>query len=219
MARKKSGEKGATLVEAAMVFRGATTSGNLMTSKSDRERGATLVEAAIAYGLLFLTLFAVIEFGLAFKDWLSVSHASRAGARAGATFGDDPSTDILVLRNVEGTLAPIGLDPGDDVRIFEATPGGESTTYAYAPGTGCSSIVSPALPGCCDWSPCPEPGRTLYVVPTWDPADRDITAPITDRIGVEIQFTHRWVTGFFDATTDFTTSTDFQIEPQLFASP
>ncbi len=190
-----------------------------MTKGRDNDRGATIVEAAISYGLLFLALFAVFEFGLAFKDWLSVSNASRTGARAGATFGDDPNADILVLREVESTLAPIGLEPGDQVRIFDASPLGESTTYTYAPDTGCTSTVFPALQGCCDWSLCPEPGRTTYVDPIWLPADRDITAPFTDRIGVEIQFTHGWVTGFFGATTDFTTSTEFQIEPQLFAPP
>ena len=41
------------------------------------KEGQTLVEAALVYALLFLALFAVVEFGLAFKDWLSVSHAAR----------------------------------------------------------------------------------------------------------------------------------------------
>jgi len=182
----------------------------------EKERGATLVEAAIAYGLLFLALFAVLEFGLAFKDWLSVSNASRTGARAGATFGQDANADILVLREVEGTLAPIGLQPGANVTIYRANNPGPSQEYSYAPGSDCSG----GLPGCCDWTPCPEVGRTTYKNnPVWDPASRDITAPITDRIGVEIQFTHTWVTGFFGATTDFTTSTEFQIEPTEFAAP
>jgi Flp pilus assembly protein TadG len=183
------------------------------------EKGATLVEAAISYSLLLLCLFAVVEFGLAFKDWLSVSHASREGARAGSTFGDDPSADILVLRNVESTLAPIGLNTGDQVRVFNAAPGGQGTTYSYAPGTGCASTTSPALPGCCDWTPCPELGRTTYVVPLWNPQNRDITAPTTDRIGVQVRYTHTWATGLFGPTLNFTTSTDFQIEPQIFGSP
>jgi len=182
------------------------------------ERGATLVEASIAYGLLFLTLFAIVEFGMAFKDWLSVSHASREGARAGATFGQDLNADILVLRNVEATLDPIGLNAGDRVRVYRANSPdlNESTTYAFAPGTGCASNVIPALTGCCDWSPCPEFGRTTYVVPGWDPLDRDITSPDTDRLGVEVRYVHEWLTGYFGTTTDFTTSTEFQIEPQLF---
>lgn len=183
--------------------------------QSQRERGATLVEAAIVYGLLFLTLFAIVEFGLAFKDWLSVSHAAREGARAGATYGDDPTADIQILRDVERTLDPAGiLDPGLQVRIFDASPGGAGTTYTYSPNYDCSN--APPLVDCCDWTPCPEPFRTLYVVPNWNPASRDISAPQTDRIGVEVEYTHQWLTRFFLSTSDFTVATDFQIEPQVF---
>jgi hypothetical protein len=56
------------------------------------------------------------------------------------------------------------------------------------------------------------------VIPNWDPADRDVEAPTTDRIAVEIQFTHVWITGFFSPDADFTSVTDFQIEPQVFGS-
>lgn len=192
----------------------------LLRGRRSHERGATLVEAAISYALLFLTLFAVVELGLAFKDWLSVSHASRDGARAGATFGTDPNSDIQVLREVEGTLSPIGLEFGDDVRIFRANNPGPSfsTTYSYAPDTGCDedpAYAGPPLSGCCDWTPCPENGRDAYVEPIWEPKCRKIS-PTTDRIGVEIEFSHQWLTGFFADSTDFTTATDFQIEPQVF---
>jgi len=189
----------------------------MQPNRSD-ERGATLVEAAIAYSLLFLTLFAVVEFGLAFKDWLSVSQASREGARAGATFGDDPSADILVLRDVQGTMVPIGLEAGDQVRIFDAIAG-TGTTYTFAPGILSDCSNAPPLQGCCDWTPCPELGRALYQTPMWDPASRDITAPITDRIGVQILYSHKWITGFFGNDLNLNTSTDFQIEPQLFDAP
>ena len=52
--------------------------------------------------------------------------------------------------------------------------------------------------------------------PWWDPTSRDVSAPFTDRIGVEVQFSHQWITNFFFSSTDFTTATDFQIEPQIF---
>jgi hypothetical protein len=201
-----------------------SSTGKKMKKSRDRERGATLVEAAIAYGLLFLAIFAVVEFGLAFKDWLSVSHASRDGARAGATFGDNPNADILILREAEGTLAPIGLNDGDRVRVYRANGPSPSFSnpYTYRPGTGCDiapGYTGPPLAGCCDWSPCPEVGRDVYVEPIWEPQCRDISAPITDRIGVEIAYSHAWATGFFGTTTDFTTATEFQIEPQIFDNP
>jgi hypothetical protein len=131
-----------------------------------------------------------------------------------------PPTYADVNRDVERTLSPAGIASGMKVRVFEA-PNGESTLYSYAPGTGCGSNPppgDPALPGCCDWTPCPEPYRLTYIVPVWDPADRDIEAPTTDRIGVEVQFTHQWLTGYFVPSSDFTTSTDFQVEPQVFGS-
>ncbi len=190
-----------------------------MRTSGSGERGATLVEAALVYALLFIALFAIVEFGLAFKDWLSVSHAAREGARAGATYGDEPTADIQILRDVERTLAPAGLADGVRVRVFEAAPGGETQSYLYAPGTDCSdNSPGGTLVGCCDWTPCPEPFRATYTVPNWDPADRDVEAPNLDRIGVEIQFSHDWLTNYFFDSTDFTTATDFQIEPQVFES-
>lgn len=192
-----------------------------MTIRRGDDRGATLVEAAFVYALLFLALFAVVEFGLAFKDWLSVSHAAREGARAGATYGDAPEADIQILRDVERTLAPAGIAHGIEIRIFEAIPGGASNQYTYAPGTGCASNPPPGdppLPGCCDWLPCPEPYRTTYPPNPWPwpPEQRDVSAPTLDRIGVEVEFTHVWLTNYFVPSSDFTTSADFQIEPQVF---
>lgn len=196
----------------------------LMRRGRDGERGATLVEAALVYGLLFLSIFAVVEFGLAFKDWLSVSHASREAARAGATFGQDLTADIQVLDEVAATLEPIGLPEGTEVRIFKASSGGSvpkgtGTIYEYDIDYDCDAASGYSFSDCCDWDPCPEPGRPLYAPPVWDTGDRDIGAPDTDRIGVEVRFTHNWVTGFFAPTSDFTTVTEYQLEPQVFEFP
>jgi len=192
-----------------------------MRQLDSKERGATLVEAALVYTLLFFTLFAVVEFGLAFKDWLSVSHSAREGARTGATYGDDPRTNIAVLRAIDATLAPAGIAEGVRVNIFDAASG-TSDSYVFTPSTpDCTDntpVGLPPLTGCCEWSPCPEPFRDTYSQPTWTPADRDVEAPNLDRIGVEVEFTHVWLTNFILNTTDFTTSVDYQIEPQVFES-
>lgn len=192
-----------------------------MATGNKDDRGATLVEAALVYALLFLALFAVVEFGLAFKDWLSVSHAAREGARAGATYGDDPTADIQILRDVERTLAPAGIAENINVRVFDAASPGTGEDYTYTPGSDCSDntpVGLPGLVGCCDWTPCPEPFRDSYSVPGWDPSTRDVEAPDLDRIAVEVAFTHQWLTNYFVPSSDFTTVTDFQIEPQVFES-
>ena len=35
---------------------------------------------------------------------------------------------------------------------------------------------------------------------------------------MEVDFTHVWLTGYFTPDADFTASTDFQVEPQVFGS-
>ena len=46
------------------------------------ERGAALIETALIVPVVFLILFGLVDGGLLFKDYLTVSHASREGARA-----------------------------------------------------------------------------------------------------------------------------------------
>jgi hypothetical protein len=150
---------------------------------------------------------AIVEFGLAFKDNLSVGHGAREGARAGATFGTDPHANYLILREVEGVLASISVSEGLRVRIYNPLTG-QGDDYIYQQGHA----------GGCDWNPCPDPDRGLpiYVPPMWLPSTRDVSAPFTDRVGVRIDYTHHWLTNFFFTDTDFTKDVDFQIEPQIF---
>lgn len=176
-----------------------------------RESGATMVEMALVAPIIFVVIFAVLEFGLAFRDFLSVSHAARDGARAGATYGNDDAADYLILLDVESTLAAIGISDGVKVKVFDPRAPAKSTTYTYQAGFGSG----------CDWNPCPDPDRgpgPPYTQPNWNPVLRDVDAPFTDRLAVEVQFTHNWVTGFFAQTTDFAAEADFQIEPQVFGS-
>lgn len=186
------------------------------TTRRRDERGATLVEAAFVYPLLFLAIFALVEFGLAFKDWLTVSNSAREGARAGATFGADSHTDMEILRAVERTMGLAHIIDGTRVRVFDPVGSNPATTYTYSQGT---HGLSP-LPGelTCDWDPCPNPDRVLdYSAPNWLPSNRDVSAPFTERIGVEVEFTHRWLTGMImNGMSDFSSETDFQIEPQVF---
>lgn len=161
--------------------------------------------------LLLLALMAIIEFGLGFKDWLTVSHAAREGARAGATFGDNPRSDYLVLDDVEHELTAASSLSIGAVRIYNPATG-VGTDYSFTPGANCGNGY------CCDWTPCPDSDLPSppYSTPVWDPTTRDVSAPVTDRIGVRITYTHYWVTKFFASSSDFTTSVEYQIEPQIF---
>jgi Flp pilus assembly protein TadG len=53
--------------------------------RTKSELGQTMTEFALVLPLLALFLFAVIQFGIAFNNHLTVTDAARAGARAGIT--------------------------------------------------------------------------------------------------------------------------------------
>ncbi|MHB0977403.1 MAG: TadE/TadG family type IV pilus assembly protein [Candidatus Aquicultorales bacterium] len=56
-------------------------------------KGASSVEFAILMPVLILILFGIVEFGLAYRDYLSITHAAREGARLAAV-GDFSETEI-----------------------------------------------------------------------------------------------------------------------------
>jgi hypothetical protein len=52
--------------------------------RSKRENGQTMVEFALVLPILLMLLFGVIQFGIAFNNYLAVTDAVRAGARQGS---------------------------------------------------------------------------------------------------------------------------------------
>ena len=48
------------------------------------ERGQTLTEFAIVLPILVVLLFGIIQFGIAFNNYVTITDAGRAGARVGA---------------------------------------------------------------------------------------------------------------------------------------
>ena len=77
--------------------------GFVMTRHQDD--GAAAVEFALVAMLLFTLLFAVIQFGYTFFEYVSVAHAAREGVRWAALGADE---DTVVARAL---AASPGLDP------------------------------------------------------------------------------------------------------------
>lgn len=70
------------------------------------ERGAVAVEFALLLPLLITLLVGIIQFGLAFNTKLSLTHATREGARA-EIVGQDPVDAVL------DAATSVDLNPGD----------------------------------------------------------------------------------------------------------
>ena len=71
---------------------------------NDRDRGAVMVEMAIVVPIFILLVFGMLEFGLAFKNKLTMSHAANAATRRATVLGNDARADIEILEAFEEGL-------------------------------------------------------------------------------------------------------------------
>lgn len=99
------------------------------------ERGQALVEFALVLPLFALLLFAIVQFGITFNHYLSVTDAVRAGGRQAAVGRFTPApTDatIAAVRRASPNLdqeslqvaviAPAGWTRGADVTVTASYP-------------------------------------------------------------------------------------------------
>jgi Flp pilus assembly protein TadG len=105
------------------------------------ERGVALVEAAIVTPLLLMLVFGIIEFGLLFKDSLTIANAARAGARVGTSQGNDPMADYQILQAVAGASG--SLASVTKVIVFDATgPNGAVPAACVSSSVGVAGVCN-----------------------------------------------------------------------------
>jgi Flp pilus assembly protein TadG len=99
------------------------------------ERGQTMTEFALVLPILAVLLFGVIQFGIVFNNYVTLTDAVRAGARKGAVgrFSASPGTDVQTA--VKNSAS--GLNTGQlNITVTSAwTPGADVTvtaTYPYS---------------------------------------------------------------------------------------
>ncbi len=178
-----------------------------------RERGAVLVEMAIVVPIFILLLFGMLEFGLAFKDKLTMAHAVNQATRTATVLGTDSVSDFEILQAFEsGLVGAVSIDTVVQVDIFKANSNGSPVVWdRYTPdGTPCG------------WSPCPDPDNFegYGAPPDYPPCSRDTALDGgVDTIGVQVAYSHSWVTGVLG----FSTQTWFEsargrLEPVVFGA-
>ena len=177
---------------------------------SNREGGATLIEAALIMPIMILIMIGTLEIGLAFKDYLTVSYGTRDGSRIGALAGNHPDADCEI---VHGVLDIIGgassMDRFQQLQIFAADP---DTGNQIVAKTNTWTYVGNDPYDCAnDWT----------IVENWPSTTRFVLFGPTselDIIGVRVEYTHDWITGFPPFSGSFTVDeqTITRMEPEGF---
>jgi Flp pilus assembly protein TadG len=91
-----------------------------------------MTEFAMVLPLLVLLLFAVIQLGIAFNNYITLTDAVRVGARKGTVARNLPDPEAAVETQVR--TAASGLDPGDldiDVESTWAPASDVTVTASY----------------------------------------------------------------------------------------
>jgi Flp pilus assembly protein TadG len=97
------------------------------------ESGQSLTEFALALPVLAMLLFAVIQFGIAFNNYVTLTDAARAGARkaaVGRRLSNPQGATIAAVRGSATDLRQADLDvtvtsswqPGADVKVTATYP-------------------------------------------------------------------------------------------------
>ena len=84
----------------------------LRERRASGERGAALVEAAFITPVFALVIFGILEFGLTFRDYLTVANASRDSGRAASAYGDDLYADYNIIQVAQQSSK--GFRPSSD---------------------------------------------------------------------------------------------------------
>ena len=113
---------------------------NTMTKMTNRridirnDRGQTMVEFALVVPILLMVVFAIIQFGMLYNNYITLTDATRVGARKGAV--SRTAVNPIALTEAATRAAAPGLKPADFGVVATATawaPGADITVEATYP--------------------------------------------------------------------------------------
>ncbi|HEY6531886.1 MAG TPA: TadE/TadG family type IV pilus assembly protein [Acidimicrobiales bacterium] len=191
------------------------------------DEGAALVEAAFISPVFLLVLFGVLEFGGAYRDYLTVNNAAVAATRQEAVQGANVQADWLTLQAIKKASRAFPVTDIEYIVVWKASgptdsvptnckTSGQTLGTATAPTNGsCNRFtVSDLQSTTGDAWTCASPDPIQY----WCPTTRKVALSSNsgngpDYLGVYIQMKHNYITGFFGKSVTLSASSVTKLEP------
>lgn len=167
-----------------------------------RQRAQALTEFALVVPVLLVFTFAILEGSLLLFIVETAHFAAADGARQASELGNAPNADSATVQTIRNTyLGRTGLSTVSEIDIFRLIeqPDGSLTVDNS------------------HYNRYRLDGTPLSV--SWPPTSRDVVNGESDFLGISIQFTYNWQTGFFSgAGSPLALSQTFyvRLEPQTY---
>lgn len=197
--------------------------------RRDGERGSAIIEAAFVAPVFFLLIFAIFEFGFMLRNYLTLANATTDAARTASVMGDNLDADFQIIRSLEHALQPVGLEALDFVVIYEASGPNDTvpTACLTAPQGPTGAIKCNRYTAADFFLPYVDPvtsletdnfrcvSATLSIDRYWCPTTRETSiSGSPDYVGVYMEINHDYLTGFIGDTRTLANNKIVRIEPE-----
>ena len=168
------------------------------------EKGAAAVEAAIVTPMFILLIVGILEFGMFFKDYLSVASAVRAGVRTASAEPRMSTYAQHAADSVGGEGAGFARGDVQELWVYKAKLADKFPIGASS-FANCTTCVKFAWNGT-SFSP---------TYSNWAAASQQACAAgPPDRVGVYLRLRHKAFTGFIFTSITIEESTVLRFEPK-----
>lgn len=169
-----------------------------------------MVEFALVFALLLMIALGAFEYGMVFRDSLTVSTAAREAGRVGASTAEYGEADCVILEAAAGALQSLTSGSTSSIHVYKSNETGD-----YAVNPSFANIYQPAGSQTPDLE-CNGGSSWLETIGgNWNPDDRVNTEGGADWIGVRIEYDHEWITNFlwWNGTMGLSEDSVFRMEP------
>ncbi len=175
-------------------------------SQEHRQRGAVLVELTLVVPVLITIVLGMFEIGMAWSASQTVVQASRSGARTSSQLGTYAFSDQEALRAVLSSFGPdsdqirrVSVYLYDDTQATGVPITCTDGAGNPASGSGCNSY------GPADFAEVTDPDHFAVsdtacgsaASSAWCPTVRSNSQTTATLVGVEVEYAHTPVSGFF----------------------
>lgn len=177
----------------------------LLARRVRRDEGVVAVEAALVTPLLFLVVFGIIEFGMYYKDAITVTGMARSAARTASAEPRQASQLTDTVAAITSAVASASAGSVEELWIYDAGSNGfpvGKTNFT----AGCTNCVKYT------WNGAAFAAVTGF---TWNvllqnacPSDA-----AHGSVGVYIKANHRFITGLFPGSLSASDHAVMRLEP------